>query len=88
MSLKVTEILKLNQILLFQVRICNEKFASRVVAWQSITLPLRHASFTIWEMNVLITLSFYQELFWLYIKVRGPFVQILCIEKDSYMDAI
>ena len=21
-------------------------------------------------------------------KVRGPFVQILCIEKDSYMDAI
>ena len=22
------------------------------------------------------------------IKVRGPFVQTLCIEKDSYMDAI
>ena len=24
----------------------------------------------------------------LIIKVRGPFVQTLCIEKDSYMDAI
>ena len=23
-----------------------------------------------------------------YIKMRGPFVQTLCIEKDSYMDAI
>ena len=23
-----------------------------------------------------------------YLKVRGPFVQTLCIEKDSYMDAI
>ena len=23
-----------------------------------------------------------------YVKVRGPFVQTLCIEKDSYMDAI
>ena len=23
-----------------------------------------------------------------FIKVRGPFVQTLCIEKDSYMDAI
>ena len=23
-----------------------------------------------------------------YFKVRGPFVQILCIEKDSYMDTI
>ena len=22
------------------------------------------------------------------LKVRGPFVQTLCIEKDSYMDAI
>ena len=22
------------------------------------------------------------------VKVRGPFVQTLCIEKDSYMDAI
>ena len=28
------------------------------------------------------------KLFILYIKVRGPFVQTLCIEKDSYMDAI
>ena len=25
---------------------------------------------------------------WLIPKVRGPFVQTLCIEKDSYMDAI
>ena len=24
----------------------------------------------------------------MYLKVRGPFVQTLCIEKDSYMDAI
>ena len=24
----------------------------------------------------------------LLVKVRGPFVQTLCIEKDSYMDAI
>ena len=24
----------------------------------------------------------------IFIKVRGPFVQTLCIEKDSYMDAI
>ena len=23
-----------------------------------------------------------------FVKVRGPFVQTLCIEKDSYMDAI
>ena len=32
------------------------------------------------------------ELVWmlvcLYLKVRGPFVQTLCIEKDPYMDAI
>ena len=31
-------------------------------------------------MSVLI----YLELF----KVRGPFVETVCIEKDSYMDAI
>ena len=27
-------------------------------------------------------------MFYFDLKVRGPFVQTLCIEKDSYMDAI
>ena len=42
---------------------------------------------------LLINHSYYQAriaytIFNYYIKVRGPFVQTLCIEKDSYMDAI
>ena len=35
------------------------------------------------NVHVFINTSFYSPTF----KVRGPFVQTLCIEKDSYMDA-
>ena len=46
-----------------------------------------------WENNNRAYIDFYSIEIWIwiirkYLKVRGPFVQTLCIEKDSYMDAI
>ena len=37
----------------------------------------------IWLLVGLVTVRSFK-----FFKVRGPFVQTLCIEKDSYMDAI
>ena len=43
-------------------------------------------------MPVIIGLSCILTVKWIWVyfsfKVRGPFVQTLCIEKESYMDAI
>ena len=44
-----------------------------------------YSNHTLCDVNVLIT---YGELSDRVLKVRGPFVQTLCIEKDPYMDAI
>ena len=37
---------------------------------------------------IIFSKQFHKILSRILLKVRGPFVQNLCIEKDSYMDAL
>ena len=66
-----------------------------VKTFQSVCLPRGLYGCELWsnitsrELHMLeVTLRFCAKYMQHFIKVRGPFVQTLCIEKDTYMDAI